>query len=320
MDKKKNHPPADQTLSVSRRNFLKLAGTVVAASSIGTVASCAASDVANAPKVVNFPNPEQPYVPPEPPPLGQLQFFTVHEAKTVEAFTARIMPGSPDDPGAREAGVTTYIDNMLTYEEGYAQPTYRQAPYAETYTADAPPVISDAPGAYQVVYVLADQLDRYGFQSIMSQRETYRLGLTALDQYAQSKFQAAFIDLTEEQQDQIVGDLANNKAGVFSQPTGIGFFRMVRGHTIEGMFSDPGYGGNRDMVGWKLIGYPGAQRAYTVDDIHNEQLALTRHPQNMAMLHEAHPGQPANANVILPQSGSGTLVPPAIPNNSNMQH
>ena len=35
------------------------------------------------------------------------------------------------------------------------------------------------------------------------------------------------------------------------------------------MFGDPMYGGNRDMVGWKLIGYPGAQRQYTPDDIKN---------------------------------------------------
>jgi gluconate 2-dehydrogenase gamma chain len=35
------------------------------------------------------------------------------------------------------------------------------------------------------------------------------------------------------------------------------FFRMLRAHTIEGMFSDPMHGGNAGLIGWQLIGYPG---------------------------------------------------------------
>jgi gluconate 2-dehydrogenase gamma chain len=35
------------------------------------------------------------------------------------------------------------------------------------------------------------------------------------------------------------------------------FFTLLRQHTIEGMFCDPMHGGNRDFVGWKLIGFPG---------------------------------------------------------------
>ena len=35
------------------------------------------------------------------------------------------------------------------------------------------------------------------------------------------------------------------------------FFRMLRQHTIEGMFCDPMHGGNKDLIGWQLIGYPG---------------------------------------------------------------
>jgi gluconate 2-dehydrogenase gamma chain len=48
------------------------------------------------------------------------------------------------------------------------------------------------------------------------------------------------------------------------------------------MFSDPMHGGNRDLVGWKLIGYPGAQRFYTPDDIKNP--TFMRDPQSLAQL------------------------------------
>jgi gluconate 2-dehydrogenase gamma chain len=35
------------------------------------------------------------------------------------------------------------------------------------------------------------------------------------------------------------------------------FFSLLRKNTIEGMFCDPMHGGNTNMVGWQLIGFPG---------------------------------------------------------------
>jgi gluconate 2-dehydrogenase gamma chain len=31
---------------------------------------------------------------------------------------------------------------------------------------------------------------------------------------------------------------------------------------MEGFFCEPYYGGNRDMIGWKLVGFPGQQYGY----------------------------------------------------------
>ena len=42
-------------------------------------------------------------------------------------------------------------------------------------------------------------------------------------------------------------------------------FNLLLSHTIAGFFADPIYSGNRDMVGWKLIGFPGAQITYAND-------------------------------------------------------
>jgi gluconate 2-dehydrogenase gamma chain len=44
------------------------------------------------------------------------------------------------------------------------------------------------------------------------------------------------------------------------------FFSLLRQNTIEGMFCDPMHGGNVDMVGWQLIGYPGP-RMSNYDDV-----------------------------------------------------
>jgi gluconate 2-dehydrogenase gamma chain len=70
------------------------------------------------------------------------------------------------------------------------------------------------------------------------------------------------------------------------------------------MFSDPVYGGNRNFVGWQLIGYPGAQRAYLPDEIAVEGSGLTREIWSLTNMPHFHPGQPANPNVVLPVSGS----------------
>ena len=40
------------------------------------------------------------------------------------------------------------------------------------------------------------------------------------------------------------------------------FFKLLLQNTKEGMFSDPIYGGNKDMAGWKMIGFPGARYDY----------------------------------------------------------
>jgi gluconate 2-dehydrogenase gamma chain len=44
------------------------------------------------------------------------------------------------------------------------------------------------------------------------------------------------------------------------------FFSLLRQNSIEGMFCDPVHGGNVDMVGWQLIGYPGP-RMSNYDDV-----------------------------------------------------
>jgi hypothetical protein len=223
----------------------------------------------------------------------------------VDALTARILPGTPDDPGAHEAGVVTYIDNMLAHQEGYNESTYREPPYAQIYSGDTPPAADEI---FETVWVAADQIERYGYQAIVSPREVYRLGVFAVDAYARSKHEQPFIELSEAQQNTIIEEMVSGEATTgFDQIAAASFFTVLRRHTAEGMFSDPAYGGNRDMVGWRLIGYPGAQRAYTETDIRGEN--APRPPQSLAELHPFSPGENAGEHVVLPVSGSEEKYP-----------
>jgi gluconate 2-dehydrogenase gamma chain len=232
-----------------------------------------------------------------------LQVFKPHEALTVEALTARIMPGTPDDPGAREAGVVTYIDTFLAYNEGFDEKTYRSGPYAKVYQGKNPPSEANS-GNGNAVWVSSDDIERYGYQSELSPRDVYRMGIEAVDKYSQKKFSKNVVDLSEDQQDSIIDDLVNGKVDTFDDPrlNGEAFFHNLRRHTSEGMFSDPGYGGNRNLIGWKLVGYPGAQRSYTPEQFRTEN--YVRQPQSLAQMMPFKPGQGVNPDVILPVSGS----------------
>jgi len=71
------------------------------------------------------------------------------------------------------------------------------------------------------------------------------------------------------------------------------FFTLLRTHTIEGMFCDPMHGGNRDMIGWQLIGFPGPRMSYLeeVDQYHGR--AFRPKPVSLAQVvgHRVRPSE-----------------------------
>lgn len=227
-----------------------------------------------------------PYCVPEPPdtapPPGVLRFFDAHQARTVDALTSRIFPAGPDGPGAHEAGAGNYIDYLLSRDDAFGQPIYRRSPFALAYRGDHPP-----PDREGTVWAPKSELPRHGFQSALDPREIYRRGLASLDRLARRRFGADFADLPPDVQDRIVAALADDTAEGFETPTAREFFQMVQEHTVEGTFSDPQYGGNFDMIGWRAIGFPGAQRTYAPEDLSTEDIDLE--PQSLAQLHAFHP-------------------------------
>ena len=96
----------------------------------------------------------------------------------------------------------------------------------------------------------------------------YRAGIRRLNAAAQGRHGDVFAGCTAAQQDGMIEALERD--ALFepgSTPTALAFFEALRAHTIEGMFSDPVHGGNRNFAGWRLLGYPGPQPGYS----HTEQ-------------------------------------------------
>jgi gluconate 2-dehydrogenase gamma chain len=271
---------------VSRRQFLKGSGAAVASAGAAAVSTAVVIDQRSTKAQDSTPAsnvPEHGQMPGIGTDERPIQFFNIHEAETVDALVSRILPGDENDPGAREAGVVFYIDGQLAGTNlGFTLKTYTQGPFPVVSEQSVPVEAASARDIYEYVPVPQDQITRYGFQSVMTPQEIYRSGIGYVDNYAQSKFKADFVDLDADQQDQILTDMENGEATGFEGPSAAAFFTRLRNDTIEGMFSDPMYGGNRDMVGWKLIGYPGAQRNYTPDDLKNT--SFRREPQSLAQL------------------------------------
>jgi gluconate 2-dehydrogenase gamma chain len=108
-------------------------------------------------------------------------------------------------------------------------------------------------------------------------QDFYRRGLAQLDAYCRETYKQPFVGLKAEQQDAVVTALDEGKATGFTWPTPQAFFNTLRTHTMEGMFADPLYGGNRNFAGWRLVGFPGAQMIYSTQDMKSQQ-AFTRAP------------------------------------------
>jgi gluconate 2-dehydrogenase gamma chain len=182
-------------------------------------------------------------------------FFDAHQRETVEAAMARIIP-TDDQPGAREAGTIDFLDRYLSgLDFIYAKPDGSGFETLEGRRAEA------------------------WRQRIDILRERYVEGIEELDRRSQAQFGADFVALTPEQQDRVLAAVeqptlesegaleeALSVAGFApvepalqqtSTEIELSFFPLLAFHTRQGFYADPIYGGNKDRVGWQVIGFPG---------------------------------------------------------------
>ena len=185
------------------------------------------------------------------------KFFDAHQRATIEAAMARIIP-TDDQAGAKEAGTVEFVDRYLSgLEFIYAKP--------------------DGSGFEKLEGKRAQAWQ----QRIEILRAKYVEGIKELDRRSQSRFAADFVQLPTEQQDGILYDMERPARQVEAELTEaqavagfapvepalqqtnaeieLDFFPLLALHTRQGFYADPIYGGNKDRVGWKLIGFEGPE-------------------------------------------------------------
>jgi gluconate 2-dehydrogenase gamma chain len=85
--------------------------------------------------------------------------------------------------------------------------------------------------------------------------DTYRVGLDALDAESQAVIGTEFARASTEEQDSLLSQIEQNKVKATWPLDAAGFFNLLVDHAMEGFYSDPGNGGNRDQIAWKMIGF-----------------------------------------------------------------
>jgi hypothetical protein len=166
-----------------------------------------------------------------PPSVGQRAsaarlLITDSQRATLRAAVARIVPASgPGDWSAADVGADNYI---LTLLSGTAR-IYAGGPYRSRFAR----------------FQRLSRVKRIGWsRELRRLRRVYAQGLAQLDQMAGGSFAAA----APEAQDLILTALDDS---------GSEFFAALYNHTLEGTYSHPVYGGNRDYSAWKAFGYAG---------------------------------------------------------------
>ena len=147
------------------------------------------------------------------------------------AATERIYPEDDNGPGAIELGVPYFIDNQLYGTWGSNGTDYRMGPYE--------PMASDT----------------HGRQEKLNRGEIFVLGIRRLREYAVEEHDTEFVDLEPDVQDEVLIAFESGEVDVPGMRSEA-FFSLLRNTTIEGVYADPVYGGNKNMEGWKMIKYP----------------------------------------------------------------
>ncbi len=157
--------------------------------------------------------------------------------------------------GASAAWITLNWPAVMAAAEHAAQAAKAVVPpKLEALTADQAAAVEaiasriipsdDSPGAREagVIYFIDRALTTFAAESLAD----YQKNLPVFEARTHELFPNVqrFSDAAPEQQDAVLKALEE-------QP----FFELVRSHTVMGFLSDPMRGGNRDGVGWKLIGF-----------------------------------------------------------------
>jgi Gluconate 2-dehydrogenase subunit 3 len=175
------------------------------------------------------------------------QYLSPHQAAVLDAATRRLIPGPTDSPqettpGAHEANVVNYIDIMLAAFSFSPPMVHAGGPWSNR---------AGGSQDFMANFVPLDRAQTFAWQQrITNLRTQYTNGIALLDQLAGGDFSTA----SQAKQDSI---LTTGQAVPFTQ--------LLFGHTIEGMYSVPEYGGNANLVGWQDIAWPGdiQPRGYT---------------------------------------------------------
>jgi hypothetical protein len=294
---------------LSRRVFLRGAGTVLAALSLPLTA---VERVAAA---------------------RRGDFLTRRELRTLTALCDRIIPPD-DDPGAGKLGAARYIHDLLRALDRRTPRLFAGGPFSGR--NPYPDLRRGRPSRrrprneFQRFLPLTDlqelrwraelfgsatvpelaDLDAQRGGPLVGLRDLYRQGLARVDEIARQETGTTFVKLDAAAQDAVFAVL-DDSFPADPRRGGRTFMDLLIQHTIEGCFSAPEYGGNARGRGWKMVGLEGDSQPLGFS-LYSEELGdyveRPDHPMSTPNPDEIDAPRPLTADGLKVQESIATLA------------
>jgi gluconate 2-dehydrogenase gamma chain len=235
---------------VTRRSFVTTVGAASVASATALLSAPTPAATGGAPVTANIPSDAPP----------AYLFFNADEARFIETACERLIPADELGPGALAAAVPNYLDKQLGGAWGAGERLYRSGPWAS----------GSATQGYQLPFTPA---------------ELFHTSLRAILRDL-GEHQTPFHEMSADNKDAYLKSLETGAHDLDGVPSSV-FFDALLQMTVEGFFSDPVYGGNRDMAAWRMIGFPGAYADY-FEAVDQHGVKFEREPMSLAEDNQGH--------------------------------
>ncbi|HEY3640210.1 MAG TPA: gluconate 2-dehydrogenase subunit 3 family protein [Xanthobacteraceae bacterium] len=234
--------------SIARRSFLKGAGAA------GTAVATALSGALPAPAEAQTTPPAK-EASPLPPAAEPLLTLTATEAAFLSAAYDTFIPADRLSPSGTDCGLLAFIDRQLAGAWGSGARLYRSGPFIK--------------GTRE-----------QGYQLSLTPREFFAVGIKAANAWTRKTYGKDFDRLSAVEREAALKALDAGKAEL-NEVNGKQFLEMLLASAMEGFFADPIYGGNRDKVSWRMVGYPGLPATYAGKALEYRGKKIVIEPQSI---------------------------------------
>jgi gluconate 2-dehydrogenase gamma chain len=241
--------------SIPRRQFLVNAGVAGASLAGSAATSSLVPAAAEAQTATPAPAPSNPALSATLP-QSPHQYLNDAQHDFVVAAVDTLIPADELSPSGGECGCANYIDRQLASAWGGGAKMYRAGPYFKG-------------------------KPEQGYQLPLTPAEFFVAGIAAANEWTRKAYGRDFQALDQGQRIEALKAMQEGKAE-FDNFSSRAFFARLLVMTMEGFFADPIYGGNRDMVSWRMLGYPGLPATYAklVDEYRDKRYIAE--PQSIA--------------------------------------
>jgi gluconate 2-dehydrogenase gamma chain len=182
--------------------------------------------------------------------------LTSEEAAFFSATSDTMIPKDELSPTGSECGVPVFIDRQLASAFGAGARMYRAGPFHQG-------------------------TPEQGYQLPLTPRDFFAAGVQAANAWSQKTYGKTFDHLSPEQRTQALKEMEEGKAQ-FQDFDAKQFFQRLLAITMEGFFSDPIYGGNRNKASWRMLGFPGLPATYAGKTDEYRDKRYVAEPQSIA--------------------------------------